>query len=92
MTSRMRVTATITGQVQGVGFRYSTLHEARRLGLTGEAYNNLDGSVQVVAEGDRESLESLVEWLKSRHTPGRVRDVEAMFTPATGEFPGFGVG
>ncbi|HKU31477.1 MAG TPA: acylphosphatase [Arthrobacter sp.] len=92
MSSRMRVTATVTGQVQGVGFRYSTLHEARRLGLTGEAYNQLDGSVQVVAEGDRGSLEALVEWLKSRHTPGRVQDVEAMFTPATGEFSGFGVG
>ncbi|MEZ2390408.1 acylphosphatase [bacterium RCC_150] len=90
-TDGVRVTATVTGRVQGVGFRYSTLHQARRLGLAGEAVNQMDGSVQVIAEGDREAVESLVEWLRSRHTPGHVDHVDAAFTEATGEFSGFGV-
>lgn len=47
----VRLTATVTGRVQGVGFRYRTMAEARHLGLTGEAVNRWDGSVFVVAEG-----------------------------------------
>ena len=91
MNSQVRVTATVTGRVQGVGFRYSTLHKARRLGLTGEAANRMDGSVQVIAEGDRQAVDSLLEWLQSRDAPGRVDHVDAIFTQATGEFSGFGV-
>jgi acylphosphatase len=92
MSSPVRITATVTGRVQGVGFRYWTLHQARRLGLTGEAANRIDGSVQVIAEGDREAVDSLLEWLQSRNAPGRVDHVDVTFTPATGEFSGFGVG
>ncbi|GAB2721706.1 acylphosphatase [Arthrobacter bambusae] len=91
MSSPVRVTAMVTGRVQGVGFRYSTMHQARMLGLTGEAANQLDGSVQVIAEGDRESVDSLLEWLQSRDAPGRVKHVDATFTQATGEFSGFWV-
>ncbi|BAS14443.1 acylphosphatase [Arthrobacter sp. Hiyo8] len=36
MSSPVRVTAMVTGRVQGVGFRYSTMHQARLLGLTGK--------------------------------------------------------
>ncbi|GAA4047551.1 acylphosphatase [Arthrobacter methylotrophus] len=92
MNSLVRVTATVTGRVQGVGFRYSTLHQARWLGLTGEASNLMDGSVQVIAEGDRHAVDSLLGWLQSRNAPGRVRHVDAVFTPATGEFSSFDVG
>ncbi len=91
MSSPVRVTAMVTGRVQGVGFRYSTMHQARSLGLTGEAANQLDGSVQVIAEGDREAVDSLLEWLKSRDAPGRVKHVDATFAQATGEFSGFWV-
>lgn len=91
MSSPVRVTATVTGRVQGVGFRYSTMHQARLLGLTGEATNQMDGSVQVIAEGDRDAVDSLLEWLQSRDAPGRVRHVDAAFTQATGEFSGFWV-
>lgn len=92
MSSQVRLTATVTGRVQGVGFRFWTLRQARRLGLTGEAANRMDGSVDVIAEGDREAVDSLLEWLQSRDAPGRVAHVDATFTPATGEFSGFGVG
>lgn len=92
MSSTVRITATVTGRVQGVGFRYWTMAKARRLGLAGEAENRMDGSVQVIAEGDRQAVDSLLEWLQSRDAPGRVDHVDATFTPATGEFSGFGVG
>ncbi len=55
----------VHGRVQGVGFRYSTQHEAQRLGLTGYARNMDDGSVEVVACGDSQNVEQLLAWLKA---------------------------
>jgi acylphosphatase len=55
----------VHGIVQGVGFRYSTQHEAQRLGLTGYARNMDDGSVEVVACGEHKNVEQLVAWLKA---------------------------
>ena len=57
--------AWIHGMVQGVGFRYSTQHEAQRLGLTGYARNLDDGSVEVLACGDVEAVNKLIAWLKA---------------------------
>jgi len=55
----------VHGRVQGVGFRYSTQHEAPRLGLTGYARNMDDGSVEVVACGESGKVEQLLAWLKA---------------------------
>lgn len=57
--------AWVHGQVQGVGFRYSTQHEAKRLGLTGYARNLEDGSVEVLACGDAGQVEQLLTWLRA---------------------------
>ncbi len=53
------VVARVTGVVQGVGFRYATVHEARRLGLTGWVRNTDDGAVEVLAEGAPEDVAAL---------------------------------
>jgi len=55
----------VYGRVQGVGFRYTTQHEAQKLGLTGYARNLDDGSVEVVACGESEPVEQLLQWLKA---------------------------
>ncbi len=57
--------AWVHGSVQGVGFRYTTQHEAQRLGLVGYARNLDDGSVEVVACGEAENVNKLIEWLKA---------------------------
>lgn len=84
-----RLAATVTGQVQGVGFRYWVRGEALRLELTGLAANQANGSVAVTAEGPPSSLRELLETLQSGKTPGRVERVDADFGPASGEFTGF---
>lgn len=53
----------VSGRVQGVFFRASTQQLARRLELTGYASNLADGSVEVLACGRAESLDSLEQWL-----------------------------
>ncbi|WP_105634992.1 acylphosphatase [Cronobacter dublinensis] len=57
--------AWVHGRVQGVGFRYTTQHEATRLGVTGYARNLDDGSVEVLACGEAEQVEKLIAWLKA---------------------------
>jgi len=46
----------VYGRVQGVGFRYFTWKEAER--------NCIDGSVEIVAEGNDDQLQDFYNWLK----------------------------
>ncbi|WED23144.1 acylphosphatase [Vibrio sp. JC009] len=55
---------TVTGMVQGVGFRYHTCHEGLKRGLTGYARNLDNGDVEVVACGSEDQLEDFIQWLK----------------------------
>lgn len=75
--STVRLVATVTGEVQGVGFRYRTRQQAEQLGLVGSATNRSDGSVLVVAAGPASSVDQLLKWLQSGNTPGRVDAVDA---------------
>ena len=61
----------VVGKVQGVFFRASTRDIAKRLDITGHAINLPDGSVEVLACGPRESLQSLRQWLQ--HGPAMAR-------------------
>jgi len=54
----------ISGKVQGVFFRASTLEQAQMLGLTGHAKNMGDGRVEVIACGDDVCIEALQRWLQ----------------------------
>ncbi|GAB3550318.1 acylphosphatase [Arthrobacter tumbae] len=75
--STVRLVAAVTGEVQGVGFRYRTRQQAEQLGLIGSASNRSDGSVLVVAAGPSSAVEQLLAWLRSADAPGRVENVEA---------------
>ncbi len=55
----------ISGRVQGVGYRYSTVDTASQLGLTGWVRNLPDNRVEAVFEGAREVVEDMVRWCHS---------------------------
>jgi acylphosphatase len=74
----------VHGMVQGVGFRYTTQHEAQKLGLTGYARNLDDGSVEVVACGDGERVEQLLAWLKAGG-PRSARVEKVLTEPSQGD-------
>ena len=59
-----RIHAVVRGRVQGVGFRASAAHEARRLGLSGWVRNLFDGTVEVLAAGEDAAVDGLAAWLK----------------------------
>lgn len=58
--------------MQGVGFRHWTARTALSLGLTGWVRNLPDGSVEVQAQGERESLEKMAVWLRRGPSSARV--------------------
>lgn len=52
------------GRVQGVGFRFTALHAANRLNLTGWVRNEYDGSVMLEAQGREAELDMLVQMIR----------------------------
>lgn len=54
----------VSGHVQGVGFRWNAVREARSRGINGIIRNLPDGRVYIEAEGSVEQLNSFVEWCK----------------------------
>ncbi|WP_280256437.1 acylphosphatase [Nocardia wallacei] len=89
MTEPLRLSAWVHGLVQGVGFRWATRSRALELGLVGYARNTRDGRVHVIAEGPRDRCDTLLAWLRSGDTPGRVDLVVEDWGAALGELTGF---
>ena len=64
---KIRKQYTFTGDVQGVGFRYSAQYLAQAIGVTGWVKNEWDGTVVMEAQGTREQLDLLVQKLRTRN-------------------------
>jgi acylphosphatase len=91
MGEKVRLRAIVHGRVQGVNFRYYTRQQARQLGVSGYVRNQWDGTVQVVAEGTRQALTRLLNWLHKGPSMATVTEVETQWLPHTGEFQHFEV-
>lgn len=65
----------ISGRVQGVGYRFWTQQEARRLGLCGWVRNRSDDRVEAVFEGDAATVDRMVRSCRQGPAAARVDDV-----------------
>jgi len=65
----------LSGRVQGVGFRFATADEARRLRLHGWVRNLDSGGVEAVFEGPRPTVAAMVRWCEDGPPGAYVRDV-----------------
>jgi len=54
----------LRGRVQGVGYRYACLHQARALGVTGWVRNRMDDSVEAMLQGTPRQLELMCDWMR----------------------------
>ncbi len=86
-----RLQAAVHGRVQGVSFRYYTRRRASELGLVGYVRNSWDGSVEVVAEGQRSDLEQLLAMLRAGPRAAVVTRVDVQWFAATHAFDRFEV-
>ncbi len=84
-----RLSARVHGLVQGVGYRYFVRRQASALGLSGYVRNAVDGSVEVVAEGDKLSLERLLRELERGPFGADVERVDTRWDPAEHTFGTF---
>jgi acylphosphatase len=82
----------ISGNVQGVGFRWHAERVARHIGgLTGFVRNLDDGRVEVVVEGDETLLRQFENGLKEGALGRNIERVETVDEPYTGEFSDFSI-
>jgi len=70
------VRAIVTGRVQGVWFRASTRDAAQRIDVYGWARNLPDGTVEIVAQGDDDQVEELIEWARQGPPQARVTSLQ----------------
>lgn len=90
-SDQARAVALISGRVQMVGFRWWVRQQANGLGLAGSAVNLSDGRVEVVAEGTRTAVDTLLVAMQDGPPSARVSDVAVRWEAPTGT-TGFRVG
>ncbi len=83
MREKARVKVTVKGFVQGVGYRF--------FGVRGYVKNLINGGVEAVAEGERETIEKFIESLKRGPSFSKVVDVEIEWEDYKGEFKEFDI-
>ncbi len=83
--SRRRIHVILSGHVQGVFFRRSTVEVAERLGLAGWVQNRGDGRVELEAEGPEEALDALLAFCRRGPERARVEELVVVHHPARGE-------
>lgn len=84
-----RIKAIFSGTVQGVGFRANTEALARQYPVTGYVRNTSGGHVELVAEGEEESLRGFLDAVKSSSLSSYIRNVQSQWLDTTGEFSAF---
>lgn len=81
----------VFGIVQGVFFRKSTKEKADELGICGWARNGRDGSVEIMATGEKDVVEKFISWCKKGPPLSKVEKVEVDWLNQTENFEDFNV-
>ncbi len=66
----------IHGRVQGVGFRYFTVQQAKDLGITGWVANMKDGTVETLLQGEKKMVREMTGRLKKGPIAAKVKEIE----------------
>lgn len=79
----------ISGRVQGVFYRQTTVRIARQLGLKGWVRNLPDGRVEAIAEGPQDAIASFLALCQKGPPDAQVTHLETQYEAPTGEFSNF---
>ena len=79
------------GRVQGIGFRYTAEGVAHRAGVVGFVKNLSDGRVEVVCEGSKEKIDSMLEEIMKGPLGRHIQKVDCFWEEPTGAFTDFTV-
>ena len=81
----------VHGRVQGVFFRATTRDKAIALGVKGWVKNCLDGGVEAVFEGEKDTVEKVVDWCKKGPEGAFVNHIDIRWEKYSGEFDEFSI-
>jgi len=87
--SMEKVKATVSGNIQSVGYRARVIDIAKTFGLTGFVQNMDDGRVRIIAESDNGNLDGFLDAIRIKNTLINVDAVEVKHADATGDFDDF---
>jgi acylphosphatase len=80
---------TVSGRVQGIGFRYFTLQKAIAYGIMGYVRNTYDGKVEVVAIAENTAMENFVIELRNGPRMSVVENMEIVEMATVGNYENF---
>jgi acylphosphatase len=81
---------TITGKVQGVGFRFSAMEAAYKIGVVGLVKNLNSDQIYIEAEGTEEVMNRFLDWCRKGPLGSKVQKVETTSGP-TRNFASFDI-
>ena len=84
-----KVKATVSGNIQSVGYRARVIDIAKVFGLTGFVQNLNDGRVRIIAESDNGNMDGFLDAIRIKNTLINVDAVEVERADATGDFDDF---
>jgi acylphosphatase len=84
-----RIHILVSGKVQRVWFRKQTQTKASELGLTGWVKNLFNNAVEIIAEGDMDSLTKLTGWLQDGPPLAEVKKLSIEWASGENEFNSF---
>jgi acylphosphatase len=84
-----RITATVSGRIQNVGYRARVVSIAKEFEVTGSVQNLSDGRVRITAEGEEDVLDGFLAAIKIKNTLIDVEDVEVEHSDMTGDYADF---
>lgn len=87
--TKTRAHVLVSGKVQGVFFRQTTMQQAQTSGVFGWVRNLLDGRVEAVFEGEENAVKALVDFCFHGPSSAKVEKVEVDNEPFVGEFTDF---
>lgn len=82
----VRATLIVKSNVQSAGYRAKVMKQAQGLGLCGKVENLPDGNVQIICEGEKKTIEKLIELIKMKNIIAEVDTIKPIYEAATGEF------
>jgi acylphosphatase len=86
---KIRIHIFVSGKVQGVFFRDSTVKQAEKLGVFGWIQNLENGIVEAVFEGDKDKVDKIVKWVRKGPFFAKVKEIDVDQQRYTGEFKDF---
>jgi acylphosphatase len=89
MSDKHRVHIFVSGRVQGVFFRDFTRRRALGLELVGWVRNTDDDRVEIIAEGEKEKINQLIEIVKIGPSSAKVKDCQIEWLECFYEFKDF---